>query len=132
MNTTTIINWVLWVIIIIWGIYELIQYFRRRRAAKVLTQEEFSKNLRKVQLIDVREKDEYNAGHILGARSLPYTALKQRMGEIRKDQPVYLYDQKQALSARAALKLRNAGYENIYILKGGYNDWTGKIKRKAR
>ena len=132
LNTMTIINWVLWTIILVWAIYEIVQYFRRKNAAEVLPQDEFNKNLRKVQLIDVREKDEYNVGHILGARNLPYSMMKQRMSEIRKDQPIYLYDQKQAISARTALKLRKAGYTDIYILKGGFNDWTGKTKRKAR
>ena len=132
LDTMTIINWVLWTIILVWAVYEIIQYFRRKNAAELLSQHEFNKNLRKVQLIDVREKDEYNVGHILGARNLPYSMMKQRMGEIRKDQPIYLYDQKQAISARTALKLRKAGYTDIYILKGGFNDWTGKIKSKAR
>ena len=88
LDTMTIINWVLWTIILVWAVYEIIQYFRRKNAAELLSQHEFNKNLRKVQLIDVREKDEYNVGHILGARNLPYSMMKKRMGEMRKDQPI--------------------------------------------
>lgn len=132
METTTIINYILWGVIIIWGIYELVQYFRRKNAAVELPQEDFSKRLRKVQLVDVREKDDFDAGHILGARNVPYSMLKQRITDFRKDQPIYLYDENQTISRRAALKLRKAGYTELYTLKGGYKKWTGKIKRKAR
>ena len=35
--------------------------------------------MRKAQVIDVREKDTFDAGHILGARSMPYNMLKQQL-----------------------------------------------------
>lgn len=132
MDTSTIINYILWGIIIIWAVYELIQYFRRKNASVELEEKDFSKKLRKVQLVDVREKDEFDAGHILGARNVPYSMFKQRANDFRKDQPIYLYDENQTLSRRAALKLRKAGYTDIYTLKGGYKKWSGKIKKKAR
>ena len=37
---------------------------------------------------------------------MPYSMLKTTIGSLRKDQPVYLYDQKKALSIRAANLLR--------------------------
>jgi rhodanese-related sulfurtransferase len=86
--------------------------------------------MRKAQVIDVREKAEFDAGHILGARNIPYTVLDNSISAIRKDQPVYLYDRSKALSVRAANKLRKKGYKNIYILKDGYDSWTGKTKQK--
>lgn len=132
MDTSTVINYILWGFIIVWAIYELVQYWRRKKASVELDQEDFSKRLRKVQLIDVREKDEFDAGHILGARNVPYSTFKQRINEFRRDQPIYLYDENHAVSKRAALKLRKAGYTDIYTLKGGYKKWSGKIKRKAR
>ena len=63
------INIVLWIIIIVWAGYEIYSYFRRKNASVELTEEEFKKDMRKVQLIDVREKKDYDAGHILGARN---------------------------------------------------------------
>ena len=122
------INIVLWIIIIVWAGYEIYSYFRRKNASVELTEEEFKKDMRKVQLIDVREKKDYDAGHILGARNIPYSTLKTRIVEIRKDQPVYLYDHNKAVSLRAAVRLRKEGHTNIQHLKGGYRDWTGKTK----
>lgn len=132
LDVNTLLNIILWLIVLGWAGYQLYQFFDRKRSSVELTEEEFKKNMRKVQLIDVREKDDFNAGHILGARNIPYSMFKTRMVEIRKDQPVYLYDQNKAMSGRAASKLRKAGYQDIYRLKGGYRDWTGKIKKKSQ
>ncbi|MCG3084740.1 rhodanese-like domain-containing protein, partial [Anoxybacillus sp. LAT27] len=71
----------------------VITYFWQRRIVKALTEEEFRAGYRKAQLIDVREPDEFAAGHILGARNIPLTQLRMRMKELRKDQPIYLYCQ---------------------------------------
>lgn len=104
--------------------------YRQKMHLKVLTQDQWVEGYRKAQLIDVREPQEFDAGHILGARNIPVTQLKQRLIEVRKDKPVYLYCQKSSRSARAAGILRKKGYEDIYQLKGGFKNWTGKIKRK--
>ncbi|MER2173399.1 MAG: rhodanese-like domain-containing protein [Carnobacterium sp.] len=128
MDIGQLINIVLWIIIIVWAGYEIYSYFRRKNASVELTEEEFKKDMRKVQLIDVREKKDYDAGHILGARNIPYSTLKTRIVEIRKDQPVYLYDHNKAVSLRAAVRLRKEGHKDIHHLKGGYRDWTGKTK----
>lgn len=132
LNNLSIFTIVLWVLVIAWGIWELVQYFRRKNAATALENEEFRENIRRVQVIDVRDKDDFDAGHILGARNIPYVQLKQRAGELRKDQPIYLYDDKKTISYRAALQLKKNGYDDLYILKGGYENWDGKIKRKKR
>src|SRR5699024_10600172 len=76
--------------------------FRTRSYLKILTQEEFQKGYRKAQLIDVREPQEFERGHILGARNIPISQMKQRLIEMRKDKPVYLYCQGSSRSTRAA------------------------------
>ena len=124
------INIVLITIIVLYGLYELFVRIMVKRCAKVITQEEFQAGMRRAQVIDVRERDEFNAKHILGARSFPYTMLKETMSALRKDQPVYIYDQNKSISARAANLLRKNGFTNLFILKGGIQDWTGKVKQK--
>lgn len=113
--------------IVFWEAYLRIM---AKRSAKMLDEEEFREGMRKAQVIDVREKDVFDAGHILGARNIPYTVLKNSLGSIRKDQPVYIYDQRKSLSIRTANKLRKEGFKELYILKGGYDGWSGKIKSK--
>lgn len=130
MSILWVINGILLVIVLAMVFNELYLKIMVKRSAKMLTEEEFKETMRKAQVIDVREKDTFDAGHILGARSMPYSMLKTTIGSLRKDQPVYLYDQKKALSIRAANLLRQNGYTDIYILKGGYDGWTGKVKKR--
>lgn len=131
MNPTLLtINIILAAILLGMGGNELYLRMMAKRSAKTITEEEFKERMRKGQIIDVREKSSFDAGHILGARSVPYSMFKQSQGSLRKDLPIYLYDQKKTLSIRAANVLRKNGYTDVYILKGGYNGWTGKIKKK--
>ncbi|WP_409301635.1 rhodanese-like domain-containing protein [Peribacillus sp. SCS-155] len=110
--------------------YSLFNFISQRRAVKTLTQEEFIQGYRKAQLIDVREANEYEAGHILGARNIPLTQMKTRLKELRQDKPVYLYCQSGLRSGRAAQMLKRKGYNDLYHLKGGFKQWQGKIKTK--
>lgn len=109
-------------------IYNLFRYFRMRKYLTTLTETQFREGYRKAQLIDVREQHEFDKGHILGARSIPVTQMKRRLIELRKDKPVYLYCQGSQRSTRAAQLLYKNGFTDINILKGGFKNWTGKIK----
>ncbi|WP_238941741.1 rhodanese-like domain-containing protein [Bacillus sp. REN10] len=111
-------------------LYTLYMYFSQKKAVTPLSQEEFIKGYRKAQLIDVREPNEFEAGHILGARNIPMSQLKTRMKEIRPDKPVYLYCQSGMRSGRAAIMLHKKGYNDISHLEGGFKKWTGKVKSK--
>lgn len=133
MSFFKVFNIVLICIVIGYALYQLYFFIQRKRAAEWIETEEFQKNMRTAQVIDVREKSEYDHGHIMGARSLPYTmakAQKEYLNSIRKDKPVYLYDNKKIIAINMALLLKKNGYTDIRILKGGYMDWTGKIKKK--
>ena len=125
---------VLYTIAIILGViivYVLVNTLRLKKAVTNLDQEQFIQGYRKAQLIDVREAKEFEAGHILGARNIPSTQLRQRYKEIRSDLPVYLYCQNAGRSARAALLLKKKGYNQVHQLQGGFKTWTGKVKSKA-
>ncbi|MBO0477100.1 rhodanese-like domain-containing protein [Vagococcus sp. DIV0080] len=130
LNTLTIF---ILTIGVLYGLNRLYLFLLRKSAAKVATQEEFQENMRNVQIIDVREKEDFNRGHILGARSVPYTiskAHKEYLTAIRKDKPIYLYDNKQTMAIYMARMLKKQGFTDIYILKEGYSGWTGKTKKK--
>lgn len=119
------------IILVVIIVYVVVNSLRLKKAVTNLTQDQFIQGYRKAQLIDVRETKEFDAGHILGARNIPSTQLRQRYKEIRPDLPVYLYCQNTGRSARAALLLKKKGYNQIYQLQGGFKTWTGKIKSKA-
>lgn len=111
-------------------IYSVFTYFYQKKIVKTVTEEEFRAGYRKAQLIDVREPNEFEGGHILGARNIPLSQMKMRMKELRPDLPVYLYDQNGMRSARAAQFLHRKGYKDLTQLQGGFKKWSGKVKTK--
>ncbi|MFD2618327.1 rhodanese-like domain-containing protein [Terrilactibacillus laevilacticus] len=121
---------ILLVAILAFIIYTVTRTLMQRRYLKTLNEDSFRSGYRKAQLIDVREPNEFDNGHILGARNIPLTQLKMRKTEIRKDKPVYLYCANGFRSARAAAVLRKMGVKELYQLKGGFKKWTGKVKHK--
>ena len=122
--------YIIWALFMAYGIYLFVLVWMRQSAAKVVSAEEFGKDLRHGQLIDVREKDEFKAAHILGARNIPYSQFKERFMELRKDQPIYLYEEGVSIAGRCAYRLKKNGYTNIYILKHGFEAWNGKVKKE--
>ncbi|WP_110111297.1 rhodanese-like domain-containing protein [Bacillus sp. CGMCC 1.16541] len=113
-------------------VYSVIMFFYQRSIMKTLTEEEFRAGYRKAQLVDIREPNEYEGGHILGARNIPVSQMRMRIKEFRKDQPVYLYCQNGIRAGRAAQMLKRQGIKEIYQLKGGFKNWNGKIKTKQK
>nr|WP_086427707.1 rhodanese-like domain-containing protein [Staphylococcus cornubiensis] len=127
MSNMTLIVLIVLALVIIWMVSNFII---NKRSVTELNQEEFQEGIRKAQVIDLREKADYDYGHIIGARNIPMTMFRQRYQGLRKDQPIYLVDANGIASYRAARTLKKKGYTNLYMLKGGYKKWTGKIKSK--
>ncbi|MBC8675781.1 rhodanese-like domain-containing protein [Staphylococcus pseudintermedius] len=127
MSNMTLIVLIVLALVIIWMVTNFII---NKRSVTELNQEEFQEGIRKAQVIDLREKADYDYGHIIGARNIPMTMFRQRYQGLRKDQPIYLVDANGIASYRAARTLKKKGYTNLYMLKGGYKKWTGKVKSK--
>ena len=75
-------------------------------------------------LIDVRTEQEFNAGHIPGAISIPVDELRHRLVEIPNAEKIVLYC---AVGQRGYLAYRilsQSGFSNIYNLSGGYSTWV--------
>jgi rhodanese-related sulfurtransferase len=75
-----------------------------------------------MQLIDVRQLQEYQAGRIAGARLIELGALAQESHTIDRDRPVVFYCRSGARSAMARDAFRVAGYD-AYNMTGGLLDW---------
>jgi rhodanese-related sulfurtransferase len=73
-------------------------------------------------LIDVREPDEYAAGHAPGAVNLPLSELPARIGEIPTGTPVHIICQAGGRSARATELLTSNAVDAINV-DGGTNAW---------
>ena len=76
-------------------------------------------------VIDVREQDEWNEGHIPGAVHVPRGHLESRIERLAPDpsRPVVIYCSAGNRSAFAAKTLAELGYEDVVSLAGGFTDW---------
>ncbi len=92
-------------------------------AVKVLTPTDFKEQTesKTVQLIDVRTPDEFNSGHINGAKNIDFFSGKFNVDfeKLNKDQAVYLYCRSGSRSRQSANKLEAMGFTEIYDLQGG-------------
>ncbi|RLB56299.1 MAG: pyridine nucleotide-disulfide oxidoreductase [Deltaproteobacteria bacterium] len=71
-------------------------------------------------ILDVREQEEWEAGHVRGAKHIPLSELRARMSEVPKDEPVYLHCRSGQRSYNALLALQHHGYGNVRNISGGF------------
>jgi molybdopterin/thiamine biosynthesis adenylyltransferase/rhodanese-related sulfurtransferase len=76
-------------------------------------------------VVDVREQDEWDEGHIAGAVHVPRGHLESRIERLAPDatQPVIVYCSAGNRSAFAAKTLAELGYDDVVSLAGGFTDW---------
>jgi molybdopterin/thiamine biosynthesis adenylyltransferase/rhodanese-related sulfurtransferase len=76
-------------------------------------------------VLDVREQDEWDEGHIAGALHVPRGHLESRIERLAPDtsRPVVVYCSAGNRSAFAAKTLSELGYEDVVSLAGGFTDW---------
>jgi rhodanese-related sulfurtransferase len=78
-----------------------------------------------VQLVDVREDHEWDAGRIPGARHLALSELSAHAESIARDTPVVFVCRVGGRSTMAAQAFRRAGYD-AYSLDGGMLAWAAR------
>lgn len=78
-------------------------------------------------IVDVREADEYHAGHIPGAINLPLSTIAP--DQLPQDYPkIYIHCQGGVRSLKAIKKLLDAGYMAVMInITDGFNGWKGPV-----
>ena len=76
-----------------------------------------------VFMLDVREPDEYSAGHIPGITLIPMGEIIDRLNEIPTDQEVIVTCRTGNRSAQIADLLREQGFTNIHNMEGGIVAW---------
>ena len=77
-----------------------------------------------IQLVDVREPSEFNAGYIEGAQLIPLGTIETdfEVAIPDKDAKIFVYCRSGNRSAQAAKKLVDLGYTNVFDI-GGILDW---------
>ena len=80
-----------------------------------------------LDLIDVREAHEFQAGHAPGAKNLPLSTLEQGYKELKPDHEYHVICQGGARSASACQFLSAQGL-TVTNVEGGMNAWPGDVE----
>lgn len=76
-----------------------------------------------VEVLDVRGRSEWEAGHLPGVPNIPVGYLADRLDEIPAGRPLVVHCQGGARSAIAASVLQARGIRDVLNLTGGYREW---------
>lgn len=86
------------------------------------------KHSEKVQIIDVREVEEWNAGHIKEARLIPLGILPYELDSLDRNTPIIMVCRSGARSHSATDFLTQHGF-NASNMVGGMLAWPGEVER---
>lgn len=105
------------------------QFFTDRDALEPVDRKALLARARKglVTVLDVRPREEYQAGHIPGAMSIPLHELKERLAELPRDQDIVAYCRGPycVLAAQAVALLRAHGFR-VVRLEDSVTDWRAQ------
>lgn len=81
-------------------------------------------------LIDVRTPQEFEEGHVPGARNIPLDELdaaqRVRSGELPADQPIYILCRSGKRATAAQEIFQKAGYHHVHVVEGGTLAWSAE------
>ncbi len=104
------------------GYLDFIDYGGAVIFAEQIPRAEYSK----MMVIDARDAGQFSKAHIPGAVNIEWRKVLEQRSKIPKDKMVLIYCNTGSLSAQAGLALRLAGYDNVKILQGGFEEWKAK------
>ncbi len=78
-------------------------------------------------LLDVREDDEVNYASIDGYIHIPMNFIPLRHNELPDDKPIVIYCHHGVRSMNVAMFLARAGFEQLYNVTGGIDEWSKQI-----
>ena len=79
-------------------------------------------------VLDLRDKKEFEAGHIVDSVNIPYASLESRISELDKfkERPIVLACKMGQHSGAAGTALRKNGFANVSRLTGGLAEWRNQ------
>jgi len=120
-------HWALFVALLIILSLIVFEETRRLRAAshELLPTAAVQKLNRGAAVLDCRKQEEFVRGHIVGARNLPLDGLEEGLKQFKakRGKPVLAVGATPRETSQAASILRRAGFETVYVIKGGLAAW---------
>ncbi|MEC1435743.1 sulfurtransferase TusA family protein [Bacillus spizizenii] len=81
-----------------------------------------------LNILDVREVDEYEDAHIPGVVHIPLGEVEKRSNELNKDDEIYIICHSGRRSEMAAQTMKKQGFKKVINVVPGMRDWTGKTE----
>lgn len=121
-------HWLLWTALVL--VIVLLVYEETKRNVKGVLQVSPQQltnlmNRESAVVVDVREANSFEQGHIVSAIHIPLTKLEESINKLNKykSKPIILVCDIGQMSPRAGAILRKHGFEKIYYLSGGIAAW---------
>jgi len=115
----------MWVV----SVVAIILYYKKNSASGVIPQKAIMLiNREGAIVVDVREKKEFDAGHVVDSINIPSTKLKQRITELKKytQKPIIVVCKLGQHSGEAAKVIQEAGHQDVFKLSGGITEWRAQ------
>ncbi|MDC9719703.1 MAG: rhodanese-like domain-containing protein [Gammaproteobacteria bacterium] len=102
----------------------------RRKAAPSVSPQQATvmSNGEDALLLDIRTPADFKAGHVIGAKNIPFADLTKRITELEKhkDKPIIVICKTGQTASGAANVLKKAEFTNVHRMAGGMAEWTGQ------
>jgi len=108
------------------GVMLAVPALRKGRGGKGLSTAEAIQlvNQRQGVWVDVRPTEQFRAGHIAQARSVPAAEIEQKASSLPKNKPLLLVCETGRDANRIAARLRTQGFAEVSVLEGGMRAWS--------
>ncbi len=74
-------------------------------------------------VLDVREAEEYEQGHIPQSILAPWHSITKRVEGMKPQTPIILYCRANGRAKKAATLLENNGFTDVSVYEGGWQEW---------
>jgi rhodanese-related sulfurtransferase len=81
---------------------------------------------KRLYVLDVRDAGQFAKDHVPGAVNIEWRKVFAERAKLPRDKTILAYCNTSSFSGQVAMALRMAGYENVRILHGGYDQWKAR------
>ena len=101
------------------------------KEVSVISPNDFLKMSKSQLVVDVRTPEEYNEGAIESALNINFydENFLDQFANYNKDEPIFIYCRSGGRSGKAAKKLSELGFKEVYDLQGGYLNWAKEMSK---
>jgi rhodanese-related sulfurtransferase len=105
------------------------EYYLRMQGVSAISPQELIRLMNQGALVlDIRSLDEFAAGHISGARQMPFEQLPKASETLKKhrEKPVIVYGADESAGPVVVRKLASQGFTKAFCLRGGLATWRAE------